>query len=76
MMLRPEHFPSDSLNHLSAHSDRNTAPSGRQRRVLAEAPDVDALVASLMPQGVSPAKQAVIERLIMKWVSNAERDVA
>lgn len=76
MMLRPEHSSSNSLNRLSNHSDRSVSPSGKQSSVLAEVPDVDALVESLMPKGISPAKQAVIERLIMQWAAKAERDVA
>ncbi|MBW4471831.1 MAG: hypothetical protein KME45_15675 [Stenomitos rutilans HA7619-LM2] len=75
-MLRPEHRQFDSLDRLTAPSDRGTLPSGRQTRLLDEASDVEALMKSLMPEGISPAKQAVIERLIEMWVAKSELDVA
>lgn len=78
-MLRPEHRQLDSLNRLPAHAERNTKPSGNQvdqNRFSAEPSDTAALVESLMPQGISSSKQAVIERLIEMWVAKAELDVA
>ncbi|XGV99138.1 MAG: hypothetical protein ACAF41_09390 [Leptolyngbya sp. BL-A-14] len=75
-MLRPEHRQFDSLDRLSVHSDRETIQPARQSRLVAEASDTEALMESLMPKGISPAKQAIIERLIEMWVAKSELDVA
>ncbi len=78
-MFRPEHLQADHLNYSSSHLDRSSVASSSQSRVLAEnsnAANVDALVESLMPKGLSPNKQAVIEQLIMMWVAKSELDVA
>ena len=77
-MLRPEPRQLDSLNRLAAHSDRSMTPSGtqgNQSRFLTESSDTAALIESLMPQGISSSKQAVIERLIEMWVAKAELDI-
>lgn len=74
-MLRPEHRQSTSLDRLPAHSDRSTMQS-KQSRVVAESPDLDALMASLMPKDISASKQAIIERLITMWATKSELDVA
>ncbi len=34
------------------------------------------LLRSLMPEGISPAKQAIIERLVALWVADSKVDVA
>lgn len=75
-MLRPEHRQFDSLDRLTAPSDRGTLQAGRPTHLLNEASEVEALMESLMPKGISPAKQAVIERLIEMWVAKSEFDVA
>ncbi|MBW4692567.1 MAG: hypothetical protein KME27_12460 [Lyngbya sp. HA4199-MV5] len=75
-MLRPEHRQFDSLDRFTAPSERGTLQADRQTRLVEEASDVEALMESLMPKGVSPAKQAVIERLIEMWVAKSELDVA
>lgn len=75
-MLRPEHRQFDSFDRLTTPSDRGTLQASRPSRLLDEASEVEALMESLMPKDISPAKQAVIERLIEMWVAKAELDVA
>lgn len=75
-MLRPEHRQFDSLDRLATYSERGTSQAGKQSRFLAEPSDVDTLMESLMPKGISPSKQAVIERLIEMWVAKSDLDVA
>jgi hypothetical protein len=80
MMLHPDRLQSDTLNRASSPTNRASLQPGKQSRSLAEAYaeplEVDALMASLVPQGTSPAKQAIIERLITLWVAKVEQGVA
>lgn len=75
-MLRPEHRQFDSHDRLTTHADPATLHADKQTRLVADASDTQALMESLMPKGISPAKQAVIERLIEMWAAKSELDVA
>ncbi|WP_146141314.1 hypothetical protein [Stenomitos frigidus] len=80
-MLRPEHRQLNTLNRLVSPAERSTTASAsdnqdNQSRFLAVSSDTDALVESLMPQGLSPNKEAIVKRLIEMWVAKAELDVA
>lgn len=74
-MLRPEHHQSHRLDRLPAHSDRSTMQL-KQSPVLAESSDLETLMESLMPKGISASKQAVIERLITMWATKSDLDAA
>jgi hypothetical protein len=75
-MLQPEPFYIESLTRLLNRSDVAPQKSGKQNPVLAEAQKIDHLLESLIPEDVSPAKKAVIERLIALWVADSKLDVA
>jgi hypothetical protein len=80
MMLHPDRLQSDSLNRASSPTNRASLQPGKQSRSLVEgrveSAEVDALMASLVPQGTSPAKQAIIERLVTLWVAKVEQGIA
>jgi len=65
------------LTHLAHYAtDRATLQSVKSARVAVEPAERDALLEALIPAGVSPAKQAVIEQLVTLWLSKAKLDVA
>jgi hypothetical protein len=75
-MLQPEPFYIESLTRLLNRSEVTSQKSGKQNQVLAEAQKIDYLLENLIPENVSPAKKAVIERLITLWVADSRLDVA
>jgi hypothetical protein len=75
-MLQPEPFYTESLTRLLNRSEATSQKPGKQNPVLAEAQKIDYLLENLVPENVSPAKKAVIERLITLWVADSRLDVA
>jgi len=76
-MLQPEFLHSENLAHLAHYAtDRATAQSVKSAAVAVEPAERDALLEALIPVGISPAKQAVVEQLISLWRSKAKLDVA
>lgn len=75
-MLQPEPLHLENLIRLVNPSEIVAQRPGRQNSVLAEAQGGDSLLESLIPEGVSPAKRAIIERLIALWVADSKLDVA
>jgi hypothetical protein len=72
----PEFFQSDSLMNSATSQNDTTLHPGKQSQSFTEPTmeslQVDTLMASLVPQGISPDKRAVIERLVTLWVAKAE----
>ncbi|UBF28979.1 hypothetical protein K9N68_14730 [Kovacikia minuta CCNUW1] len=75
-MLQPEPLHVENLTRLLNRSEVYPHKPVKHNSVLAEAQGADSFIESLIPEGVSPAKRAVIERLITLWLANAKLDVA
>ena len=77
MMLRNNALAAQPISLASARSAAHATAYDQASRLQVEtASQIDALVESLMPEGLSANKQAVIEQLIAVWHAKAERDIA
>ncbi len=75
-MLQPEPLQLESLTQSSSRYEAVNHKTVRQNKILGEAQGMNMLAESLIPEGVSPAKRAVIERLIALWLDDSKLDVA
>lgn len=75
MMLRPEFTAPEPSRRLVSRS-ANALQKGRQARSRTECTQMDDLVTSLMPEGISANKRAVIEQVIRLWQAKTELDIA
>ncbi len=75
-MLQPDPLHLESLTRVLNRSEVISHKPGKRTTVLAEAQGIDSLFESLIPEGVSPAKRTVIERLITLWLTESKLDVA
>lgn len=76
MMLRPEFTSPEAIQRLSTRSASSALQTARQARSRTECTQMDDLIESLMPEGISANKQAVIEQLIRLWQVKTELDLA
>jgi hypothetical protein len=77
-MLQSESFHFDSTDGFSVREGEypQSRAGNRSRFILDSTNNRTALLESLMPDGVSPAKRAVIERLVTLWLAESRLDVA
>jgi hypothetical protein len=75
-MLQPEPLHLENLTRPSPRFEAVNHKSVRQSKTLGEVQGMNLLAESLIPEGVSPAKRAVIERLITLWLNDSKLDVA
>ncbi|MBL1177350.1 hypothetical protein [Pantanalinema sp. GBBB05] len=72
-MFQPKRLQIHPLDWSSRYSSSPAQePPTRNQPVAANPSSVDALINSLVPEGLSPNKRAIAEHLIMTWLQNAE----
>ncbi len=75
-MLQPDPLSIDALRLMVSRPEVRSSQQGKKVASLASPLGASQITESLMPEGVSPAKRAVIERLITLWVTNPKADIA
>lgn len=77
MMFRPDPLHPETFSRIPVRSSYPSNRQGNPSRFLADQPSqIDELIDSLMPEGVSPNKRAVIEQLVTLWQAKSTLDIA
>jgi hypothetical protein len=75
-MLQPDSLQSEPLNWLTTYNTTPQVKVHQQKPSLVDSSGFDPVLEALIPQGISPTKRAIIERLITLWVEKSEKSVA
>lgn len=76
-MLQSESLHFDGTGGFSVGDSEHILRSGNRSRFASDSTNGHtALLESLIPEGVSPVKRAVIERLVTLWLADSRLDVA
>jgi hypothetical protein len=75
-MLQPEPLPLEATRLMVSRPEVRVSHQGKKIAGLPGHLGTSQIVESLMPDGVSPAKRAVIERLVTLWATNPKPDMA
>ena len=75
-MLQPEPLPIETLRLMVSRPEVRVSQQGKKIAGLSGNVGTSQLIESLIPEGVSPAKRAVLERLVTLWLTNPKPDMA
>jgi hypothetical protein len=71
-MFQPQRLHIHPLDRSNRYNSSPVQETAKRSQVVAGSSNIDALINSLVPEGLSPNKRAIAEHLIMTWLQNAE----